>query len=116
MVADTVYKYSYSDTAMAGLDHILERHPVWRGGRLPALACAVPTGFDALDRELPGGGWPPGALPEFLVRRAGIGELQLVLPALATLSWAGKRIVWLAPPPLPYPPPPPPGGFDSPQP
>src|SRR3954464_11671550 len=102
MVADTVYKYSYSDTAMAGLDHILERHPVWRGGRLSALACAVPTGFDALDRELPGGGWPAGALTELLVRRGGIGELQLVLPALATLSWAGKRIVWLAPPHLPY--------------
>jgi hypothetical protein len=87
---------------MAALDHILERHPVWRGGRLSAIACAVPTGFDALDRELPGGGWPAGALTELLVRRAGIGELQLVLPALAALSWAGKRIVWLAPPHLPY--------------
>ena len=62
----------------------------------------MPTGFDALDRELPGGGWPAGALTELLVRRAGIGELQLVLPALAALSWAGKRIVWLAPPHLPY--------------
>jgi cell division inhibitor SulA/protein ImuA len=87
---------------MAALDHILERHPVWRGGRLSANARAVPTGFDALDRELPGGGWPAGALTELFVRGAGIGELQLVLPALAALSWAGKRIVWLAPPHLPY--------------
>ncbi|MFL6564723.1 MAG: damage-inducible protein, partial [Burkholderiales bacterium] len=87
---------------MAALDHILERHPVWRGGRLAALAGAMPTGFDALDRELPGGGWPAGALTELFVRRAGIGELQLVLPALAALSWGGKRIVWLAPPYLPY--------------
>lgn len=87
---------------MAALEEILERHPVWRGGRLSALAGAVPTGFDALDRELPGGGWPAGALTELFVRRAGIGELQLVLPALAALSWAGKRIVWLAPPHLPY--------------
>ena len=87
---------------MAALEHILERHPVWRGGRLPASASATPTGFAALDRELPGGGWPSGVLTELLVRRAGIGELQLVLPALAALSWAGKRIVWLAPPYLPY--------------
>src|SRR3954464_7223966 len=87
---------------MAALDHILERHPVWRGGRLSALACAVPTGFDALDRELPGGGWPAGALTELLLRSTGIGELQLVLPALAALTWAGKRVVWLAPPHLPY--------------
>lgn len=97
---------------MAALDHILERHPVWRGGRLSAIACAVPTGFDALDRELPGGGWPAGTLTELFVRRPGIGELQLVLPALASLSWAGKRIVWLAPPHLPYAPALAAGGID----
>jgi protein ImuA len=97
---------------MAALDHILERHPVWRGGRLSAIACAVPTGFDVLDRELPGGGWPTGALTELFVRRAGIGELQLVLPALASLSWSGKRIVWLAPPHLPYAPALAAGGID----
>ena len=51
---------------------------------------------------MPGGGWPTGARTEILSGRAGIGELQLVLPALAALSWAGKRVVWLAPPHLPY--------------
>jgi len=112
MRADTVYKYSLGDAAMAALDHILERHPVWRGGALSSSAPATPTGFDALDRELPGGGWPGGALTEFLVHRAGIGELQLVLPALAALSWAGKRIVWLAPPHLPYAPALAAGGID----
>jgi cell division inhibitor SulA/protein ImuA len=86
----------------AALEEILQRHPVWRGG---PLACAVPalaTGFGELDRELPGGGWPQGALTEILANREGIGELELVLPALAALSWAGKRLVWLAPPHLPY--------------
>jgi protein ImuA len=87
---------------MAALEDLLQRHPVWRGGPLVCSAPAVPTGFAELDRELPGGGWPQGALSEILVRREGIGELQLVLPALAALSWAGKRIVWLAPPHLPY--------------
>jgi hypothetical protein len=62
----------------------------------------LPSGFAELDRELPGGGWPTGALSEILCNREGIGELQLVLPALASLSWAGKRVVWLAPPHLPY--------------
>ena len=87
---------------MAALEEILQRHPVWRGGALSSAAPAVPTGFAALDRELPGGGWPAGALSEILGNREGIGELQLVLPALARLSWAGKRVVWLAPPHLPY--------------
>src|ERR1051325_3518060 len=97
---------------MAALDHILERHSVWRGGRLSASASATPTGFEALDRELPGGGWPRGTLTELLVGRAGIGELRLVLPALAALSWAGRRIAWLAPPHLPYAPGPPAAGID----
>jgi cell division inhibitor SulA/protein ImuA len=55
-----------------------------------------------LDRALPGGGWPTGALTEILSAHEGIGELGLVLPALAALSWAGKRVAWLAPPHLPY--------------
>ena len=87
---------------MAALEEILQRHPVWLG-RAPQLAApALPTGFPALDAELPGGGWPSGALTELLGSQHGIGELQLVLPALAALTWAGKRVVWLAPPHLPY--------------
>jgi len=87
---------------MAALEEILQRHPVWLG-RAPQLAApALPTGFPALDAELPGGGWPRGAVTEILGSQHGIGELQLVLPALAALTWAGKRVVWLAPPHLPY--------------
>jgi cell division inhibitor SulA/protein ImuA len=87
---------------MAALEEILQRHPVWRGGALASTLPAVPTGFAELDRELPGGGWPAGALSEIHCGREGIGELQLVLPAFAQLSWAGRRLVWLAPPHLPY--------------
>jgi hypothetical protein len=87
---------------MAALEDILQRHPVWRGGALACGLPALPSGFAELDRELPGGGWPAGRLSEILGGHEGIGELQLVLPALAALSWAGKRIVWLAPPHLPY--------------
>jgi cell division inhibitor SulA/protein ImuA len=85
------------------LDAVLLHHPVWRGGA-PAQAApqGIPTGFGPLDGELPGGGWPVGALSEILCPSEGIGELQLVLPALAALSRAGGRIAWLAPPHLPY--------------
>src|SRR5574341_1439955 len=87
----------------AALDAVLHRHPVWRGGALAQPAArAVPSGFAVLDRELPGGGWPSGALSEILCTSQGIGELQLVLPALVALSRAGGRIAWLAPPHLPY--------------
>jgi len=85
------------------LADILAQHSVWRGGAFvrPAVP-ALPTGFAVLDRELPGGGWPSGALTEILGLREGVGELQLVLPALVTLSTSGRRVVWLAPPHLPY--------------
>jgi hypothetical protein len=87
---------------MLALEDILQHHPVWLG-RAPQLAApAVPTGFQALDSELPGGGWPRGALTEILGSQEGIGELALLLPALGALTWAGKRVIWLAPPHLPY--------------
>ena len=84
------------------LADILSQRSVWRGGTLVSEhGRTVSTGFAALDRELPGGGWPTGALTEILGQREGVGELQLVLPALAALSASGRRIVWLAPPHLP---------------
>src|SRR3954464_9934120 len=84
------------------LQHVLERHPVWRGSALVHAPAAIATGFAALDAELPGGGWPGGALIELLPAAPGIGELGLVLPALARLTAAGKHAVCLAPPHLPY--------------
>ncbi len=90
-------------TPQAILEQILQRQPVWRGGAFARTSMsAVPSGFAALDRELPGGGWPSGTLTEVLCTREGVGELQLVLPALARLSASSCRIAWLAPPHLPY--------------
>jgi hypothetical protein len=88
---------------MVHLADILQRQAVWRGGALaePAMP-AAPTGYAGLDAEFPGGGWPAGGLVEVLCRAEGIGELQVVLPALASLTTAGHRVAWLAPPYLPY--------------
>src|SRR5579862_5430764 len=49
------------------------------GGKQEALV----SGFDELDRRLPRGGWPLGALIELLCFAPGIGELSLLLPAPA---------------------------------
>jgi hypothetical protein len=87
----------------ASLEDVLLRQPVWRGAAfVQTVSRVVPTGFAMLDHELPGGGWPGGALAEILYAREGIGELQLVLPALAALAAAGHRIALIAPPHLPY--------------
>jgi len=89
---------------MNALADILQRQAVWRGGTVPAVPAtpAASTGFAGLDAELPGGGWPAGGLVEVLCRAEGVGELQIVLPALAALTAAGHRVAWLAPPHLPY--------------
>jgi len=75
---------------------------VWQADRLARPAEAgVPTGFAALDAQLPGGGWPRGALIELLAETPGIGELGLLLPILQTAA-AERWIAWIAPPHLPY--------------
>ena len=70
----------------------------------PARPVAVPTGFAQLDAALPGGGWPVGAITELMPEAQGIGELSLLMPALAQLCRAGRYLAWIAPPCLPYPP------------
>ena len=87
---------------MGALDQLLQRNVLWRGGSLDANVDAVASGFACLDEELPGGGWPRAGLSELLTDAEGIGELALVLPALARLTGAGKRVIWVGPPHIPY--------------
>lgn len=56
---------------------------VWRADELarpPGLVLA--TGHALLDSQLPGGGWPVGALVEILQAQSGQNEWRLLLPAL----------------------------------
>jgi hypothetical protein len=85
------------------IDALLQQPGLWRGRHFAQQQTAtLPTGFAALDAELPGGGWPRGALTEILLPEAGIGEVRLVLPALAALSQGHQWLTWIAPPYLPY--------------
>lgn len=60
---------------------------VWHADELgTGQAHVQPTGFGVLDAQLPGGGWPVGALSEVLQPLAGLHEWQLVLPALAAAT------------------------------
>jgi cell division inhibitor SulA/protein ImuA len=84
--------------------HGIPQHPaLWRGGDLARMAePGVPSGFAALDAQLPGGGWPVGGLTEIMPVHEGIGELRLLGSALARLSGEGRHLTWIAPPHLPY--------------
>lgn len=86
------------------LQALLARPDLWLGGgtERPGGAAVLPTGLAALDALLPGGGFPLGALTEILLPQEGIGELRLLVPALAAQSRQGRWIAWIDPPHVPY--------------
>ena len=75
-----------------------EIHPsLWRASQLArGRGRFLETGYPALSAELPGGGWPVGALVDLLVQQAGTGELRLLQPGLCK---AGIRPVAFVQPP-----------------
>jgi hypothetical protein len=81
------------------LDEVLARPDVWCADRLASAAVpTLPSGFAALDAELPGSGWPRGALTEILADDTGVGECSLLLPALVRMREEGRWALLVAPP------------------
>jgi cell division inhibitor SulA/protein ImuA len=93
---------------MSSIDDLLRHTGLWRAREQGASSTAppgLPTGYAALDRCLPGGGWPTQGLIEILTDHYGIGELSLLMPALAALGHDEQEqgwIAWIAPPHHPY--------------
>jgi protein ImuA len=75
---------------------------IWGGAQFAAPSQpALPSGYPALDAELPGGGWPACGLTELLLEAPGSGEWRLLAPVLRTLA-AARPVVCIAPPLQPY--------------
>ena len=76
---------------------------VWRAtdlaqGDLPA----VTTGFELLDAELPGGGWPIQGLTELLQPQPTLCEWRLLAPGIRELVADGGQVFLVAPPKRPH--------------
>jgi protein ImuA len=105
------------------VEELLQNNParLWRAraqGTDSSAPAGLPTGYEALDRCLPGQGWPRQGLIELLSDQRGIGELRLLMPALARLCSPPQRrtsqrekstvharggwIAWVSPPYVPY--------------
>ena len=83
---------------------------VWRGDQLGRATLPTrPSGFAALDAELPGGGWPCQGLTELLCPQPGTLEWRLLAPLLRSLCPAGgpttaTPLLLVGPPHPPHPP------------
>ncbi len=91
------------ESSSEGLESLLQHPAIWRG-RSTAQVSVVSSGFPALDAALPGGGWPSVGLIEILVSDIGVGELNVLLPALVTLTRrdSARWCAWVAPPFEPF--------------
>ena len=73
---------------------------LWQASELAASQGQVmPTGDAQLNAELPGGGWPVGALVEVLQAHSGHNDWRLLLPALVQTQGV---LVLVAPPHMPF--------------
>jgi protein ImuA len=96
--------YAYTVSAMNALPKHLESiHPaLWRASQLArAYGRTVDTGYPALSAQLPGAGWPVGTMFELLVQQAGVGEMRVLSPALASVSQK-RSIALVAPQQIPH--------------
>lgn len=95
-----------STAALVGLDASLPPQvasALWRGNELGCPIVETRTsGFEPLDAELPGHGWPCASVTEILQPQYSVAEWRLLLPALAQLATDDKPVLLVASPHLPY--------------
>jgi protein ImuA len=78
-------------------------HSIWRGTEVGQTENAViASGFEKLDKELPGGGWPCNAITEVLQPQPSLCEWRLLSPALSGIVSAGGQILLVGPPKRPH--------------
>lgn len=76
------------------LRSLLDLHPsLWTGKHYAhAAGSCLPSGFDALDAQLPGGGWPIGSLIE-LNAAPDSSALSVLMPALNAMQAERLRVL-----------------------
>ncbi|AWF82352.1 translesion DNA synthesis-associated protein ImuA [Microbulbifer sp. A4B17] len=85
------------------LAQLLARADIWQAANEPRRRrTGISSGSSSLDALLTAHGWPRGATTELLLDQTGIGELTLLLPAMADLTQRGHMVILVNPPHIPY--------------
>lgn len=90
-------KIQYMESPLA-LNELLYRTDIWRGRRTMPLGEVRDTGFDSLNQNLVGGGWPLKGLVEINYPQLGSGEWQLLSGTLENFSDQPGYLVLINPP------------------
>lgn len=76
---------------------------VWRGDKLSShVVDTVPSGWPALDQELPASGWPRRSVPEVLTAQPSVLEWRILSPGLKPIVDEGGQVVVIGPPRHPH--------------
>lgn len=76
---------------------------VWRGSELGSeVSTTLPTGWDELDAQLPGGGWPCHAITELLAPQPGVVEWRVLGGLLRQVVAQDGQVVLVGPPKDPH--------------
>lgn len=89
-------------TSSARAEKLEQLAQLCRNGREGAPARVEPSGSANLDAVLPGGGWQSGTIVELMPMNDGIGELRLLMPALAKITQSERHVAMIAPPYIPF--------------
>lgn len=90
-------------SASTAIAHILADPRIWKGDGLGRASLrTLGSGFAILDRELPGAGWPLAAITEIISPQSGSGVFSLLRCVIAAEAAAGRQILLIAPPFVPY--------------
>lgn len=84
------------------LQQVLKRADIWQASQQLKISNSIASGYSGLDKQLHQSGWPLSRLTEILVEYNHIGEMQLILPAIAKIMKKGGWLFLIEPPFIPY--------------
>lgn len=96
--------HASTNLAPASPGHVLpDMASIWRCTEFGSVVgVTVSSGWAALDKELPGGGWPCSSLSEVLSPQPSVLEWRLIGPALRQVVASGGQVIVVGPPKHPH--------------